>query len=97
MKKKFCSFEDAIKYVQSLNLQSRTYWEQYCKSDKKPDDIPSNPQLSYKKHWKGWGDWLGTGTIAKQLRTYRSFDDARTFARTLNLKSQNEWNEFECS
>ena len=90
--KKFRSFEDARESVHSLNLLSRTYWEQYSKSGKKPLDIPVSPQSVYKnKGWKSWGDWLGTGNIAKQLRIYRSFDDARTFARTLNLRNHTEW------
>ena len=92
MKKQFRSFEDARKFVHSLNLLSRTYWEQYSKSGKKPLDIPVSPQSVYKnKGWKGWGDFLGTGNIAKQLRTYRSFDDARKFARDLSLRSGSEW------
>jgi len=42
----------------------------------------------------GGGDWLGTGTIASFLRQYRSFDEARTFARNLGLKSQKEWKDY---
>jgi hypothetical protein len=30
-------------------------------------------------------------TIAPRLRTYRSFNDARAFARTLKLKNITEW------
>ncbi len=40
------------------------------------------------------GDWLGTGTVATQMRQYRSFKKARTFARSLGLKSQTEWIDF---
>ena len=37
------------------------------------------------------GDWLGTGSIASYLRQYRSFKEARAFARGLGLKSEAEW------
>jgi hypothetical protein len=30
----------------------------------------------YKKDWKGFGDWLGTGTIASYNIKYRSYEDA---------------------
>jgi hypothetical protein len=37
------------------------------------------------------GDWLGTGVVAAQRRKYRSFKQARAFARGLKLKSRAEW------
>jgi hypothetical protein len=40
------------------------------------------------------GDWLGTGVVASQLRQYRSFEDARSFARALVLKSRAGWKAF---
>ena len=52
--RKFRSFAEARKFAQSLKLKSWNEWLNYCKSDKRPDDIPSNPQNSYKKDWKGW-------------------------------------------
>jgi len=54
-----------------------------------------NPQRTYKdKGWINWGDWLGTGNIASYLKAYRPFKAARTFARSLKLKSGTEWREF---
>ena len=70
-------------------------WKEYCKSDKKPEDIPSNPNLVYKdKGWDGYPDWLGTNYIPNQERKYRSFSNARTFARNLELDSRTGWNNF---
>ncbi len=40
---------------------------------------------------KGWGDWLGTGEVAPQLKVFRSFKEARKFARSLNLRTWKEW------
>ena len=40
----------------------------------------------------GWGDWLGTGTLAPRNRTFLPFAEARAYARSLNLKSGTEWN-----
>ena len=38
-----------------------------------------------------WADWLGTGHVASSRMTFRSFEDARSYVRSLNLKSQPEW------
>jgi superfamily II DNA or RNA helicase len=84
-------FEEAKKYVHSLGLKNLAEWEDYCKSGKKPADIPAGPSRPYKEQWKGWGDWLGTGTIAPKDRKFRPFEEARTFARSLGLKSKEDW------
>ena len=88
-------FQSARKYVQSMGLKSSNEWHEYCASENMPPDIPSNPQKTYlNAGWRGYGDWLGTGIVATFLREYRSFADARRFAHSLGLKSQNEWNRY---
>ena len=50
--KKFRDFESAKKFAMSLNLKGQKEWFEYCKSGNKPDDIPSNPGVVYKKRKK---------------------------------------------
>jgi hypothetical protein len=89
------SFEDARTFARSLSLKSEHEWRAYCRSGKKPADIPAKPSVIYaNRGWVGMGDWLGTGTIATHLRQYRSFKDARAFVRRLGLKSRSEWNKY---
>jgi hypothetical protein len=38
-----------------------------------------------------WIDWLGTNRIADQNRKFCPFNEAREFARSLNLSSESEW------
>ena len=78
---KFRSFKDARRFARKLKLKSSKAWPKYCKSGKKPDDIPKRPAFSYKnKGWTDWGDFLGTGNIAARDRKYRSFDKARNLS-----------------
>ena len=83
-------FPKARKFVDSLGLKNTRKWEDYCNSGKKPAGIPNYPSdvLAYKKYWKGWGDWLGTGTIEPSARVYRSFHDAREFYIRSKLKAR---------
>ena len=61
----------------------------------KPEDIPANPYQTYKDQgWQGFGDWLGTGAIANFNKKYRSFEEARKFVHTLQLKNQKEWSQY---
>ena len=88
---KFKSFNDARDYVHKLQLKNEREWNLFCKSNKKPKDIPSVPRQYYKKEWKGLGDWLGTFTVAPQNKKFRSFIQARTFAKKLKLKNYLAW------
>jgi superfamily II DNA or RNA helicase len=88
------AFKKARAFVRRLRLKSQHEWRDYLKSGRKPDDIPAAPQNVYADHgWAGYGNWLGTGTVATFLRQYRSFKKARAFVRRLGLKSHAEWRD----
>jgi hypothetical protein len=44
-------FNEAREFVRSLGLKTTEEWREYCKSGKKPDDIPAAPWRVYKE-WK---------------------------------------------
>src|SRR3989442_936892 len=87
-------FAEARAFVHTLKLKNKADWLAYGKSGKRPHDIPSNPDKVYHTEFRGYGDWLGTGTIASFNRQYRPFPEARAFVHTLNLKSSNEWRDY---
>jgi hypothetical protein len=93
-------FEQARAFAQSLNLKGTAEWFAFCRGEvpskgRLPSDISSYPSGTYQNRgWTNWGDWLGTGTVAPFLRKYRPFRKARTFARSLGLKSGSEWYAF---
>ena len=54
---KFLPFTESKEYVHSLQLKNVKEWELYCKSGKKPEDIPANPGRVYDE-WKNWRDYI---------------------------------------
>ncbi len=80
------SFEKVRQFTQKLNLKSRREWEKFCKSKKRTKDIPRNPERVYKKEWKGWGDFLGTGRIANMNMEYLPTKEAKIEARKIAKK-----------
>ena len=108
-KQKRCrSFEDARKFVLSLNLNGVGEWFEYScghliHKGKRPADIPKSPHVFYRsKGWNGWDDWLGTSSndqpqSATAFHDFCSFEEARKYARKLGLESHYEWNRFVCT
>jgi predicted helicase len=88
---KYCSFHLAKKYARKLKLSSQSEWIKHTKSKNFPKDIPVSIHQYYKKNFKGWGDFLGTGRVATQLRKYRSYNEAKKYAQSLNLKNIKQW------
>jgi hypothetical protein len=91
----FQPFKKARAHVRRLGLKSSTEWKTYCKSGKKPRDIPAVPRHVYLNDgWAGWGDWLGTGRVATHLRQYKSFKEARAYVHGRGLKSETQWRAY---
>jgi superfamily II DNA or RNA helicase/uncharacterized protein YjhX (UPF0386 family) len=84
----FRPWSEAREYVRKLGLGTVRDWYKYCRSGKRPDDIPYNPNTAYKE-WKSYPDFLGV----TKLR-YRSWSEARDYVRKLGLKSQDEWYDY---
>jgi len=77
----FLPFEEGRAFTQKLKLKSQRGWKKWCKHSR-PSNIPYDPHKHYKE-WQGWRDWLGT--------KFLPYEEAREFARKLNLKSRREW------
>ena len=96
--RKFKSFEEHRKYAHSLKLKQVKDWFHLSKSKKKPIDIVLNPQRRFRKQWKGWGDFLGTGIkqgkSPRDEKRYRSFDELKKFVKKSNIKSRKDWEKF---
>ncbi len=96
--REYRSFRSARAFVRSLGLESFKQWRELTRSGKLPLDIPANPHRTYKENgWLGYGDWLGTGAVAPRMRTFRNFKSARQFARSLDLRSSSEWQQYSKS
>jgi hypothetical protein len=91
--RQYRSFKEARKYVHTLKLKSQREWKAYCKSGKKPDDIPAFPFSTYaNKGWKGYAHFVGyVGSVRhsgrRKSRKYMTFKDARKYVRSLKLNS----------
>ena len=89
----FLPFEEAREFARGLGLKSVKEWSEYRKTSKRPQNIPTAPDIEYKgKGWVGYGDWLGNGKMSKEQ--FRAFEEARDFVRSLGLLDTNEWKSY---
>lgn len=85
----------AREYARSLKLKTWSEWRNFCKSPKRPADIPAYPKNTYEgKGWISSSDWLGANIIAAQDKTYLPFKEARIYSRKLGLQSAKQWRKF---
>lgn len=59
-----CSYIEAKKFAQSLNLRTEAQWRQWCLEH--PDtrtDVPRYPDKHYGEYWENWSKFLGTNVI----------------------------------
>lgn len=91
-KHKWLPFIKACAWAREQHLSSRQQWHTLCEQGAVPSDIPPNPNHAYRGEWVSWGDFLGTGRVFHgRKRHYRSFEEARTWARKQGLKTKTDW------
>ena len=91
-KSKFLPFKHALLYARSLKLKTLKEWEAWRKTSARPANMPSNPNQTYRHEgWQGYGHWLGTGNLVGGKQEYLPFKKALLYARSLKLKSMQEW------
>ncbi len=95
----FRSFEEACQYVRELGVKTSIEWRKLSKGklfgkSSLPSDIPAAPYLIYRSKWISWPDFLGTDTNSYGNIVFWSFDKAKEFVRSLNLKNSKEWSKY---
>ena len=84
-------FEIARQYARSLELKGQAEWIEFCKGPERNKQIPTDPRAAYKVQWKGYGDWLATGRIANQNRTYLPFEELQFEVKRLNISNKSDY------
>jgi hypothetical protein len=87
-------FSESRNFARSLKLSNSNDWRQFFLHTKRPHNIPSAPNIVYKNQWLGWGDFLGNGNVSNRDKLFKNYEEARSFARGLELRSEKEWRAF---
>jgi superfamily II DNA or RNA helicase len=88
-------FEEAKILVKKFNIKNAKEYGNFI-SNNLNIKLPKWPQITYKDSWNGYGDYLGTGTIASnELKNYRlSYNEARNLVIKNKITTRNEYKKF---
>jgi hypothetical protein len=90
-------FDQAKEQIQSKNFSSSAEYYSQHKQGFLDADLPFDPQKIYEDEgWSSWGDFLGTGRIADQLKhdNYLSYKEAKKIIHPLKIPSVSKWRKF---
>lgn len=93
--KDWLPFEKAKIFVHKLKLKNWKEWNSFAlgkHKHKRPNNIPTAPNIIYKQQWKDWQDWIGESF--KGRVKFWDFIRARNYVQSLNIHSRDEWNKF---
>jgi hypothetical protein len=62
-------WEQAREWARGLGINS-SEWRVFCKTDKKPVDIPADPHRAYSREWTDWRDFLGAPSEEEDMNEY---------------------------
>lgn len=88
---KWRPYKEARAYMRKQGFKKFEDVKIAYRKGKLPHDIPLGARKIYKEKFKSMGDWLGTGRVADKYKEFRSFNEAKKYARNLNLTSAKEW------
>ena len=92
---KFLSYEEAKIIIHDFKIKNGNEWRIFSKLNKKPDNIPFDPEQFYKKteEWISWGDFLGTGFISNRNKKilFLPYEEAKNFLKNKNFKTIGEY------
>ncbi len=95
------TFTQAREFVRRLRLKNQSEYRAWVVGrlrrrglPARPKSIPANPDHVYAEHWQGFNDFLGTAKPRNVGRTWRPFEQAREYVRSLNLASYLEYRQW---
>ena len=96
-KKKWMEFAEAQAHVQEVGIQSSTEFREWSKAGKRPFNLPSAPDVRYKKEWVSWYHFLGTKGKRRVVKKWMEFAEAQAHVQEVGIQSSTEFREWSKS
>ena len=87
-KKSFMSHTSARKFIIKKKITTKNEFQDWSRTKKRPKNFPSNPRMTYKEQWKGWGYFLGTGRTAENRKNFMNYKKAQQFIQKQKIQTK---------
>ncbi|MCE2571785.1 hypothetical protein [Motilimonas eburnea] len=89
VRKEFVSYRAAKYFVKSNKIHTFEEWVQFCRENRRPNHIPSNPNLYYRDEWEGWKEFL-----CDKPSQYLPLNEAVEIVKQFDLATATDWLNF---
>lgn len=86
-KENWASYEQASKWAQQNKIKTAREW--YRLGNKRPSNMPSVPENTYKNQWVNWPTFLKNGKTPNG--SFVSYGEASLWAKTNSIKTGAQW------
>ncbi|MBD9619473.1 DUF559 domain-containing protein [Pseudomonas sp. PDM07] len=90
IKRSFRSYQEASAWAREQGITCDREWQELVRNGACPIDIPTHPIRVYKE-WTSFPSFFGTDPRRAKTRTWRSFDDAKRWAREAGIFRKDDW------
>lgn len=93
-KNSFLPFPEARRITQSYGFRTMAEYRTAARNGLLSKELPKSPESAYRKSgWQSTADWLGVSrkSTVEKSRGFRPFTEVLEFAKSLGLKSKNDW------
>ncbi len=90
---KLATYEEAKKILKKAGVKTSWEFKKLRYAHNLPKGIPSQPERTYKKDWKGYGEFMGTNRKGdwQDRKNYKSYKAAKKWARESSINSLKEY------
>lgn len=83
-------YEDLVIYVREnlSHIKTSRQWKKYIKENNF-DNIPINPEVSYKDKWESWNIFLENGN--ERQKDFYDYETCKKIIKENNIKTNKEW------
>lgn len=87
-------FNEARKFARSLGFTSEDEWRDFCRSGKRPPNIPAAPVFVYKKEgWINFADFLGYERRRMKKGSAVPYEEAKMIIHTYKISGKEKFAE----
>lgn len=91
----YLTYDESKRVISTMGIKSDSDFKSFVKCKLIINEIPNRPNRYYKNRgWISWGDFLGTGRVANQLKQFLTLDQLKIELRNMNITRFSDYKKY---